>query len=752
MLKFKKMGSDKVPLLLVTANVGSIFEDPFVMLPIWTSEFLQAVSRMDPKFIALHLQEVGGKAYEKSMQYVQDFVQRLCDCPELRLYDKIRIFLDEDFSSPEKFTALGNLYFAHSTLTDLKMWDFELKSYVDVVGKEVNSGNIEKVTTKEKAKFPQHFFPECKWSRKGFLRTRWSIRGTAIEFVNIHLFHDASNLLAMEPFPSVYCRSRRRALRHTLRHLHSDVNAAPYFIFGDFNFRTDTGAVVKKVTEELASCRLQNGANVDSSKLQYRSKSDDRIVLTVGKKEFAHVDHQKIFREPWLQKFDRELESLRSHLFEFPVKFPPTYPFEEDVHLPTHYMKTRCPAWCDRVLLSQSARLLLQPDARHSSRKSVADSDSGSGRISSSDSSPARSGSPARQNSQNKQMSPGKTLEKKSSASELEVLGVPAVVGRKSIADPTALQHAINARVSDSDVSPGRRKLVRNQSEGSPKSGETSAELRRLVDAPTRRRSEYGVIGDAACMGDHKPIYLRVMLQSDRGIVQCCESMSCALCACAARMTPTQRIPRLPTDPDLYTKKLKNIEYSTSHPDKLLSDDQRLKRTRTGSLNEKTSGIPFVEITSADYSSCDGIFVNDIDTTLLSPTKFLDPYTPESVESHTPNADTSNGSDDLTEIIDIVGPNIDIKSNKLTRDRSVSPSQLKSRLDMLLSGNDEKEKGRMCDEGVPELQRLNSRESCKSDGSKKCGLCCFALKCYGFCRRRARTVTCDCSGLKCCTS
>lgn len=75
------------------------------MLPIWTSEFLQAVSRMDPKFIALHLQEVGGKAYEKSMQYVQDFVQRLCDCPELRLYDKIRIFLDEDFSSPEKFTV-----------------------------------------------------------------------------------------------------------------------------------------------------------------------------------------------------------------------------------------------------------------------------------------------------------------------------------------------------------------------------------------------------------------------------------------------------------------------------------------------------------------------------------------------------------------------------------------------------------------------------------------------------------------------
>lgn len=55
------------------------------------------------------------------------------------------------------------MYFAHTTLTDLKMWDFELKAYVDVVGKEVYNGNIEKVPTKEKAKFPQQFFPEVGW-------------------------------------------------------------------------------------------------------------------------------------------------------------------------------------------------------------------------------------------------------------------------------------------------------------------------------------------------------------------------------------------------------------------------------------------------------------------------------------------------------------------------------------------------------------------------------------------------------------
>ncbi|KAM3957973.1 LOW QUALITY PROTEIN: inositol polyphosphate-5-phosphatase A [Aphomia sociella] len=743
MLKFKKMGSDKVPLLLVTANVGSIFEEPSVMLPIWTSEFLQAVARMDPKFIALHLQEVGGKAYEKSMQYVQDFVQRLSECPELRLYDKIRTFLDEDFSSPEKFTALGNMYFAHSSLTDLKIWDFDLKGYVDVQGKEIHSGNIEKVTTKEKAKFPQHFFPECKWSRKGILRTRWMIRGTAVEFVNIHLFHDASNLLAMEPFPSVYCRSRRRALRHTLRHLHSDVNAAPYFIFGDFNFRTDTGGVVKKITEDLTACRMQNGNSTDASRLQFRG-DDQRVVLTIGKKEFAHVDHQKVFREPWLQRYDRELEALRPHLYEFPVKFPPSYPFEEDVHLPTHYMKTRCPSWCDRILLSQSARLLVQHQDSgrsgenrhlHASRKSVAESSESSGRASA-DGSPART-----------QSSPNKSLEKKGSVAELDALCVPATsVSRKSIADPTSVQQAINARVAESEHSPIRRKLVRNQSEGSPKPGDAlSSELRRLVEGPTRKRNEYGVIGDTACMGDHKPIYLRVLLQCDRGTVSCCESvLPCALCLRAVRLTSRPALTRLPTDPDLYaSKKIKT--FFSSHPD-TLTDDYRLNRTRTGSLNEKIFRIPDVEITTADYSSYDGVFVNEIDNTLLSVRQCLDPYTPESIDSHTPNVEEASSTEEIAnELDDVLGATIiEAKSIKLNRDRSVSPTQLKHRLDKLLTEDRYSE--------VPEIQRLNSRESCKSDGSKK-GLCCLALKCYGFCRRRAPKVNCSCSGLSnCCTS
>ena len=155
--------------------------------------------------------------------------------------------------------------------------------------------------------------------------------------------------------------------------------------------------------------------------------------------------------------------------------------------------------------------------------------------------------------------------------------------------------------------------------------------------------------------------------------------------------------------------------------------------------------IPDVEITSADYCSYDGVYVNDIDNTLLCVRRCVDPYTPESIESqsHSPNVEASSGSEVSVEVTEEVSNS---KSSKLNRDRSVSPTQLKSRLDKLLSSKDEKVKV------IPELQRLNSRESCKSEGSKKGGLCCLALKCYGFCRRRARKVKCDCSGFtKCCT-
>ncbi|XP_030081603.1 inositol polyphosphate-5-phosphatase A isoform X2 [Drosophila hydei] len=365
-METKRANSDSdTKILLVTANVGSLFEDPQRLLTIWLEEFIGNVTKISPRFLALHLQEVGGKTYENSMGNVQEFIRRLCEEMAKTEFIFVRIYMDEDFKSAEHFTALGNIYFGHKDISTLRIWNFLYHCWDDNKldnDTHIFCGNIETVPTKEKAKFPQHFFPECKWSRKGFMRTRWEINGTAIDLVNIHLFHDASNLAACEDFPSVYCKTRRRALIHTIERFHLDDKngSVPFFLFGDFNFRCDTAGVVKELTANLTAHRLQSVKN-ESTKINYRN-SDGNNILTVGKKEFSHADHQLKFKELWLKEFDKELAPLTELLVEYPINFIPSYPFEEDPEMPTDYMSTRCPSWCDRILMSPQVKDIIESD------------------------------------------------------------------------------------------------------------------------------------------------------------------------------------------------------------------------------------------------------------------------------------------------------------------------------------------------------------------------------------------------------
>lgn len=56
--------------------------------------------------------------------------------------------------------ALGNLYFVQSTVKHVLMWNFLTHEWDLVEGKSIYTGSIETVASKEKAKFPQQFFPE----------------------------------------------------------------------------------------------------------------------------------------------------------------------------------------------------------------------------------------------------------------------------------------------------------------------------------------------------------------------------------------------------------------------------------------------------------------------------------------------------------------------------------------------------------------------------------------------------------------
>ncbi len=251
---------------------------------------------------------------------------------------------------------------------------------MDASAGESHGGPAPSFSLVEKHKFPLPLFPEGRWSRKGFLRSRWRLRETQVDLVNVHLFHDASNLVSMEAAPSVYCNFRRRALRHVLDHLEEDAGGhgrRPFFVFGDFNFRLEGKDVLKRLSRglsrvegplEAAASMPPESASSESSSdnlLQFLDEEKDQVVLSIGKKEFRVQGPalSDVFTRGWQQwrKYDRELSvGAGDRLIEMPLNFPPTYPFvEEPGESGGSYMETRCPAWCDRVLLNPGARALL---------------------------------------------------------------------------------------------------------------------------------------------------------------------------------------------------------------------------------------------------------------------------------------------------------------------------------------------------------------------------------------------------------
>ncbi|MXQ94356.1 hypothetical protein E5288_WYG001148 [Bos mutus] len=387
--------------------------------------------------------------------------------------------------------ALGSFYFLHESLKNIYQFDFKAKKYKKVTGKEIYSDTLESTPMLEKEKFPQDYFPECKWSRKGFLRTRWCLADCAFDLVNIHLFHDASNLVAWETSPSVYSGIRHKALGYVLDRISDQrFQKASYFVFGDFNFRLDSKSVVEagaagqerhsnhvcpevpakdgfawrhllgaasrplqrhlgalssgapshfvnygapgtpQLPLALAGSRpagpppvygqskqtwatrnpggpwregrdqshlpspVHSTASTESGgaaalppelmpstlctkatmqtvraadtnevvKLIFRESDNDRKVMLQLEKKLFDYFNQEVFRDDngtALLEFDKELSVFKDRLYELDISFPPSYPYSEDCSQGRQYMNTRCPAWCDRVLMSPSAKELV---------------------------------------------------------------------------------------------------------------------------------------------------------------------------------------------------------------------------------------------------------------------------------------------------------------------------------------------------------------------------------------------------------
>lgn len=337
--------------LFVTANVGSLFDMVDEIQNGWLEELFKTIRKHKAQFIALHFQEVGGKDYHINMDRAGNFFSNIESSEEMKEYNRSCIYVDTHYRPDDRFTALGSMYFIHKKLKNVHQYDFNAKEFKAVVGHTKHIGSLDGVAGIEKEKYPKSFWPDFMWSRKGFMRTRWLIQNQGFDLVNIHLFHDASNVIAVKSTPSVYSLNRRNALKYVINRLiDSSCPPMPFFLFGDFNFRLDTYSLVEYLTTEA-----HVSDSVDHERITY--SDDNQMLLQIEKKLFEHV-HQAIFRENngrGLLQFDRETIPFDDYVREEDITFPPTYPYSEESYEPRVLLNTRCPAWCDRILMSHTA-------------------------------------------------------------------------------------------------------------------------------------------------------------------------------------------------------------------------------------------------------------------------------------------------------------------------------------------------------------------------------------------------------------
>ncbi|XP_051759292.1 inositol polyphosphate-5-phosphatase A isoform X2 [Ctenopharyngodon idella] len=326
----------------------------------WLREFFTTVHMYKPRFVALHFQEVGGKDYMVNMGHAENFFWTIESSSEMADFDRVCVYVDSHFKAVDSFTALGSMYFIHKSLKNIQQYDFNVKEFKAVSGHNKYVGSLEGVTTMEKEKFPKNFWPDFKWSRKGYMRTRWIIHNQGLDLVNVHLFHDASNLIACNASPSVYSANRKKALRYVINRVaDNSYSPLPFFLFGDFNFRLDTLSLVQNLSMSADIQTVKKDSSNEVEKIICEEKDNDhKVLLHIETKLFAYL-HQAVFREnngKELLKYDKEIAAFHDVITEEDIRFPPSYPYSEDYTKPTQYMNTRCPAWCDRILMSHNAR------------------------------------------------------------------------------------------------------------------------------------------------------------------------------------------------------------------------------------------------------------------------------------------------------------------------------------------------------------------------------------------------------------
>eukprot|EP00039_Didymoeca_costata_P021897 m.3180 g.3180 ORF g.3180 m.3180 type:complete len:432 (-) comp2708_c0_seq1:68-1363(-) len=357
--------TELVPMMFVTANVGSLFEKESLQSS-WMAELAKVLETHHPEFLAVHMQEVGGKGSDGKREKVEAFVELLRKFAGNHGLTKISGYLDTDNHEVEQYSALGAVYFVKESL-DIEVYNYVKNSY-EPVGTHYDLGGKSEIH--RKVKFAKGQFGIKNHARKGFIHTKWRVDGRVVSTVNIHLFHDDSNIVAASTHgvSSCYAQTRAAALQYVLNDLESDAEipekrprkdsdalaegtAELLFLFGDFNFRLRVGDALRFV------CGVRPRrppSDKEPEQLVYTKRGSKSPDLTLSKKKITYTDPNLFLHDiPGLLKFDNELDEF-PELKECAVTWKPTYPFSEGEIPEKHaglYGDKRPPAWPDRVLM-----------------------------------------------------------------------------------------------------------------------------------------------------------------------------------------------------------------------------------------------------------------------------------------------------------------------------------------------------------------------------------------------------------------
>ncbi|CAL8084212.1 unnamed protein product [Calicophoron daubneyi] len=360
----------------LTSNVGGLVRKPSLRSA-WCSQIAKAISEHAADFVAVHLQELGEKSTasypDKSFQ-TDIFIRLLHDViksTDTETWPYIYYAFANTESSSEMFTALGSIYFINRRFTDCKLWNFVESRFQPVSGE-----NVEYLSSccpfVSQGRFPVELFPSGHPSRKGFMRTRWLVENCVMELVNVHLFNDSNNMESFKNHPSRYARHRADGLRWVLDLCAADgLPSQHLIIFGDFNFRPNLPAYVEKTllrynavlssASNSINVGVSNAASVESNDIDaFESKIngeplEDKSIFRITPREFDFAEqHSHLWSQfSELLELDEELTEFSDVLQEVHITFPPSYPFTESDDEAKKYSKTRCPAWCDRILLDR---------------------------------------------------------------------------------------------------------------------------------------------------------------------------------------------------------------------------------------------------------------------------------------------------------------------------------------------------------------------------------------------------------------